>query len=123
MLPVLPNPASHCCAGLPRSMWAAAVPANYDRALGALVEDIYGDHQLMVMPWLSCRCVNLNIGSGLILLYDTLSYMSVVCTAVRKLTTHILDGSVRSHASVRQEWAMACQQLVSCQHCSRNPCL
>ena len=36
------------CAGLPRSMWAAAVPANYDRSLGALVEDIYGDHQLMV---------------------------------------------------------------------------
>ncbi|CAL5225992.1 g8794 [Coccomyxa viridis] len=34
--------------GLPRSMWAAAVPANYDRSLGALVEDIYGDHQLMM---------------------------------------------------------------------------
>ena len=31
-------------------MWAAAVPANYDRKLGALVEDIYGDHQLMVRP-------------------------------------------------------------------------
>jgi len=29
-------------------MWAAAVPANYDRKLGALIEDIYGDHQLMV---------------------------------------------------------------------------
>lgn len=34
--------------GLPRSMWAAAVPANYERQLGALIEDIYGDHQLMV---------------------------------------------------------------------------
>ena len=29
-------------------MWAAAVPANYDRTLGTLIEDIYGDHQLMV---------------------------------------------------------------------------
>ncbi|CAK0783974.1 hypothetical protein CVIRNUC_007177 [Coccomyxa viridis] len=34
--------------GLPRSMWAAAVPANYDRTLGTLIEDIYGDHQLMM---------------------------------------------------------------------------
>ena len=46
------QPVSRCIqlalAGLPRSMWAAAVPANYDRKLGTLIEDIYGDHQLMV---------------------------------------------------------------------------
>ena len=35
-------------------MWAAAVPANYDRSLGALVEDIYGDHQLMVRAFRGC---------------------------------------------------------------------
>ncbi len=48
------------CAGLPRSMWAAAVPANYDRSLGALVEDIYGDHQLMVRT-LSRPVLNLDM--------------------------------------------------------------
>ena len=32
-------------------MWAAAVPANYDRMLGTLIEDIYGDHQLMVSTY------------------------------------------------------------------------
>lgn len=55
-LPALLVIASHDCAGLPRSMWAAAVPANYGRGLGALVEDIYGDHQLMVRILQSCWC-------------------------------------------------------------------
>ena len=40
-------------AGLPETVWAAAVPANFDRKVAALVDDIYGDHAYMV----SCSCL------------------------------------------------------------------
>ncbi|CAL8466395.1 g5931 [Coccomyxa elongata] len=33
--------------GLPPTVWAAAVPANYQRTISVLLEDIYGDHNLM----------------------------------------------------------------------------
>ncbi|KAK9813018.1 hypothetical protein WJX72_007622 [[Myrmecia] bisecta] len=35
--------------GLTPPVWAAAVPANYTRRLADLVDDIYGDHQRMVL--------------------------------------------------------------------------
>ena len=35
-------------AGLPETVWAAAVPANYDRQICELIEDIYGDHMYLV---------------------------------------------------------------------------
>lgn len=34
--------------GLPETVWAAAVPANYDRVVTTLVDDVYGDHEYMV---------------------------------------------------------------------------
>ncbi|BDA51235.1 hypothetical protein COCOBI_18-1120 [Coccomyxa sp. Obi] len=34
--------------GLPPTVWAAAVPANYQRTVSTLLEDIYGDHNLML---------------------------------------------------------------------------
>ncbi|KAK9902767.1 hypothetical protein WJX75_005500 [Coccomyxa subellipsoidea] len=34
--------------GLPPTVWAAAVPANYQRTVSTLLEDIYGDHNLMM---------------------------------------------------------------------------
>lgn len=36
------------CAGLPETVWAAAVPANYDRRICDVIEDIYGDHMFLV---------------------------------------------------------------------------
>lgn len=38
----------YICAGLPPTVWGAAVPANYQRTVNVLLEDIYGDHNLMV---------------------------------------------------------------------------
>ena len=37
-----------CCVGLPATVWAAAVPQNYERRVSQLVEDIHGDHAYMV---------------------------------------------------------------------------
>lgn len=34
--------------GLPETVWAAAVPMNYDRRIEDLVHDIYGDHMYLV---------------------------------------------------------------------------
>ena len=41
--------------GLPETVWAAAVPMNYDRKLEELVEDIYGDHVYLVSQLLKGR--------------------------------------------------------------------
>lgn len=35
-------------AGLPETVWAAAVPMNYGRRVSDLVHDIYGDHAYLV---------------------------------------------------------------------------
>jgi hypothetical protein len=35
-------------AGLPEPVWAAALPVNWARAVGQLVDDVYGDHAVMM---------------------------------------------------------------------------
>ena len=42
-------------AGLPETVWAAAVPMNYDRKVEELVEDIYGDHNYLVSQTLMSK--------------------------------------------------------------------
>ena len=34
--------------GLPEPVWAAALPVNAERPVGQLVDDVYGDHAVMV---------------------------------------------------------------------------
>ena len=37
-----------CMAGLPATLWAAAVPMNYERPVRDILEDIASDHAYMM---------------------------------------------------------------------------